>query len=76
MRFSHNNQKTAATGNQTLPFTGLGFDTDTVQATAQTMVPRFCPHSSAAPCLSSLDFVPQPSGYKLLVALGREIRGR
>ncbi len=75
MRFS-NNHKTAATGNQNLPFAGLGFDTGTVQTAAQAMVPRHCFFCSAEPCLSSLDFVPQPSGYKLLVTLGREIRGR
>jgi hypothetical protein len=76
MNFSHNNQKTAETDSQTLPFTGLGFETDTVQTMAQTMTPCFCPHSSTVPCLSDLDSVPQPSGYKLLVTLGREIRGR
>ena len=63
MRFS-NNHKTAATGHQNLPFTGLGFDTGTVQTTAQVMTPRHCSLCSVEPCLSSLDFVPQPSGYK------------
>lgn len=76
MRFLHNHHKTAATVNQNLPFAGLGFDTDTVQTAAQVMVTRYCSCSSTEPCLSSLDFVPQPSGYKLLVTLGREIRGR
>jgi len=76
MSFS-NNQKTAATGNQSLPFTGLGFDTGTVQTAAQAMIPRHCSSRSVETCLlSCLDFVPQPSGYKLLVTLGREIRGR
>jgi hypothetical protein len=76
MRFSHNHHKTAATVNQNLPFAGLGFETGTVQTAAQAMVFRYCFLSKAEPCLACLDIVSQPSGYKLLVTLGREIRGR
>lgn len=76
MRYSHNILKTAVPKSQTLPFAGLGFDTGAVQTMAQTMAPNYCSFGSVEPSLPVLDSVSQPSGYKLLVTLGREIRGR
>ena len=76
MRIS-NNHTAAATTARTMPFQGLGFAMDSVQAAARTMTPVL---HSLADCpgviLPAPDFVAQPSGYSLLVALGREIRGR
>lgn len=72
-----NNHTSAATKANTLPFNGLGFAMDSVQATAQTMT--LIPHSHidcSGVTLPAPDDTAQPSGYSLLVALGREIRGR
>jgi len=76
MRFLHKHNKTAAIVDQILPFGGLGFETDAIRTAAQAMVPHCCYLSNAEQCLSIPDFTLQPSGYKLLVTLGREIRGR
>jgi len=76
MRF-FNNQTSAAIKAQNLPFAGLGFDTDTVQAAAQEMTPVAYSHpGDLLAFLPAPAFVSQPSGYDLLVSLGREIRGR
>ena len=72
-----NNQTTAANVTAPLPFSGLGFATDSVQEAAQGMVliPH-CHSGSSGIALPAPDPVAQPSGYMLLVTLGREIRGR
>lgn len=69
--------QTSAAMKNTMPFTGLGFDMDTVQVAARMMTPEF--HGrivDAGVSMPAVDRVAQPSGYSLLVALGREIRGR
>ena len=72
-----NNHTSAATTAKSMPFNGLGFAMDSVQAVAQVMIPvthRRDEHLGVT--LPTPDFVAQPSGYSLLVTLGREIRGR
>ncbi len=62
---------------RTIPFAGLGFDMDTVQIAAQMMTPKYCSLAvDMGVSLPVVDCVAQLSGYSLLVALGREIRGR
>ncbi len=69
--------QTSAAMNKTIPFAGLGFDVDTVQIAAQMMTPRYSSRAvDTGVSMPVLDYVAQPSGYSLLVALGREIRGR
>ena len=72
-----NNHLSAASTTAPGPFEGLGFAVDEVLAAAQTMtlVPH-CHSGSSGVILSAPKPTVQPSGYKLLVALGREIRGR
>jgi len=71
------NQTSAAHKAKTMPFEGLGFAMDTVQAVAQTMtLSPLRRNDYSGVTLPMPDFVAQPSGYSLLVALGREIRGR
>ncbi|MCJ2164535.1 MULTISPECIES: hypothetical protein [unclassified Pseudodesulfovibrio] len=72
-----NNHLSAATAAASTPFQGLGFAVDEVLAAAQTMtlVPH-CHGGSSGVSVSVPEPVVQPGGYKLLVALGREIRGR
>lgn len=67
---------TAGQTAQSMPFNGLGFVMKAVRAVAQTMTvihDRAGRDDAWAPVR---DRVVQPSGYSLLVALGREIRGR
>lgn len=69
--------RTSAAMKAPLPFAGLGFDLDEVQGAALMMTPEF--HGrvvDAGVSLPAVDCVAQPSGYSLLVALSREIRGR
>jgi len=60
-----------------MPFAGLGFAVDDVLKTARAL--SLFPHchggSSGIP-LPPQEHRAQPNGYQLLVALGREIRGR
>ena len=72
------NHSAAATEPGTMPFGGLGFDAGDVQAAAKLMVPTTprCHPDSSGTVLPAPDHVMQSSGYKLLVSLGREIRGR
>ncbi|MFV0350192.1 MAG: hypothetical protein ACK5JO_16590 [Halodesulfovibrio sp.] len=59
----------------TLPFTGLGHDLSPVchHAGQVRLVPVTLPPDSAAPVPRA---IPALYGFSLLVALGREIRGR
>lgn len=76
MRFV-NTQKSAATKAKTMPFAGLGFDTDAVHNVAQIMTVTIHNHAgNESIALPTPDAVQQPSGYSLLVTLSREIRGR
>lgn len=76
MRF-FNNHSSAENVTTQMPFAGLGFDTNSVQAAAQAMVPSpHCHCGSSGTALPAPDNVFQPCGYELLVSLGREIRGR
>ena len=72
------NHSAAATATETMPFGGLGFDADDIRAAARFMAPApprcHCDSSGAIPPVP--DAIMQPSGYELLVSLGREIRGR
>lgn len=72
-----NNHLSAATAATPLPFAGLGFAVDEVLTAAQamTLIPH-CHGGSTGVCLPASKPAGQPTGYKLLVALGREIRGR
>ena len=59
------------------PFAGLGFAMDSVRTAAQgmTLIPHShgdCPGERPA----ATDAGKRPAGYRLLVTLGREIRGR
>ncbi len=72
-----NIHKTATARTENMPFAGLGFAMDDLSAVVQTMTIRY---RNQAGCesvgLPTPESVVQPSGYSLLVALGREIRGR
>lgn len=68
---------TPAAPAQPMPFDGLGFAMDTVRKAARVMTLRPHRHTGGADVVPANPvFVPQPSGYLLLVTLGREIRGR
>ena len=56
-----------------LPFSGLGFDLQAV-LTARTVVRTVC--STKMPVVAPRLDTPFPSGRRLLISLGREIRGR
>lgn len=71
-----NNQQSAAHKAKAMPFSGLGFAVDAVRAVAQTMTVAHNRAGSEMSWAPMPDDVAQPSGYSLLVALGREIRGR
>jgi len=72
-----NHHSSAATAAAPMPFDGLGFAVDSVRAAAQemTLTPH-CHRDSSGFFLPAPARVMQPSGYELLVSLGREIRGR
>lgn len=73
----NDNINKSVVADQSLPFAGLGIAMDAVQAVAQTMT---IVRNHQTRCEDVGMYVPdpvvQPSGYSLLVALGREIRGR
>lgn len=72
-----NHHSSAAKAAATMPFEGLGFAVDSVQAAAQEMnLTPHCHRDSSGSYLPAPALVMQPSGYELLVSLGREIRGR
>ena len=71
------NQHTAATMPEQMPFAGLGFAMDSVRTAAQGM--SLIPHDHGGRperCPAAPDAWTRPAGYRLLVTLGREIRGR
>lgn len=69
--------QTSAAMTKAMPFAGLGFDMDTVQVAARMMTHTYDGHAvDTGVSMPAVDRVAQPSGYSLLVALGREIRGR
>lgn len=72
------NHSTAAIASETMPFGGLGFAVDDVQAAARLMVPAppRCHFDSSGTVPPAPESITQPTGYDLLVSLGREIRGR
>lgn len=59
-----------------LPFDGLGFAMETVSCAAEGMHITHLTGMALVLVPSGVETVVQPSGYSLLVALGREIRGR
>lgn len=71
------NNHNAAAPASPKPFAGLGFAMETVQVVAQEMsaIYTHCEFECGS-FLSMPETVVQPSGYSLLVTLGREIRGR
>ena len=72
-----NQHPQASTAATTLPFAGLGFASTEVRQAAKSMTPvvhRICGDPVFIP--ADYGHAAQPGGYKLLVALGREIRGR
>jgi len=71
-----NNQKMAANKANSMPFTGLGFVMEAVQAVAQTVTVAYHRTGDERTGTAMPNFVAQPSGYSLLVTQGREIRGR
>lgn len=76
MRFN-NNPLPAVAATIPKPFAGLGFAVAEVREAARLMIPVTHRHG----CVPVVVPVPrrpavQTGGYKLLVALGREIRGR
>lgn len=77
MRQSPNPTGPASAKGRIRAFEGLGFDLDPVRTTASCMTVRPARLKSPQPArIPVCEIVPQPSGYGLLVALGREIRGR
>ncbi|WP_316897629.1 hypothetical protein [Pseudodesulfovibrio indicus] len=67
----------SASTQTTMPFAGLGFAMAEVREAARSMTP--VPHChGGSPDVVAAAFGPavQVGGYKLLVTLGREIRGR
>ncbi len=73
----HIHPKTAVPRLQATPFAGLGFAMDDVEVVAQTMTPVRAVLATVRQVIpATVRDVTQPSGYSLLVALGREIRGR
>ncbi|WFS63287.1 hypothetical protein LF599_03730 [Pseudodesulfovibrio thermohalotolerans] len=73
----NNQHPQASSAVAAMPFAGLGFASAEVRQAAKCMTPVV-----HRPCGDPV-FIPvgcgpavQPGGYKLLVALGREIRGR
>ena len=71
------NHSAAADAKNPMPFGGLGFDADGVQTAARMMFPTKprCHPDSSGTVLPAPERT-QPTGYELLVSLGREIRGR
>jgi hypothetical protein len=75
MRTFNNQTVTAKAG--PMPFDGLGLPMESVRAAAREMRPviqRHAEDSRVAPPVPA--WLRQSGGYSLLVALGREIRGR
>ena len=71
-----NNHSVTATA-ETMPFAGLGLPMESVRAAAREMHPVILGHtedSRVDPPVPA--WLRQSGGYSLLVALGREIRGR
>lgn len=58
------------------PFSGLGFAAAGVRRAAETMAPVFRTSCAEPAAVKTAHGPAVPAGYKLLVALGREIRGR
>ncbi len=76
MRKFNNHSSTVSTA-PVLPFSGLGFAMEPASAAAQEMTAVYFRHDDEGDVFSAMpELVVQPSGYLLLVALGREIRGR
>jgi len=75
MRFCKHH-KTVAVTETSMPFDGLGFSMRAVEAMAETMSVVRGQAGREGGRVPVLDGVWQPCGYSLLVALGREIRGR
>ncbi|MBC17784.1 conserved protein of unknown function [Pseudodesulfovibrio profundus] len=73
---TNNNLKSAAQTPSTIPFAGLGMSMKAVRTAAQAMTALFNSIVHEPVCKPVPDTVTQPSGYSLLVTLGREIRGR
>lgn len=73
---TNNNLKSAAQTSSTIPFSGLGMTMKAVRTAAQAMTALYNSIVHEPVCKPVPDTVTQPSGYSLLVALGREIRGR
>ncbi|WP_319469696.1 hypothetical protein [uncultured Pseudodesulfovibrio sp.] len=72
-----NNQSSAVSTAPARPFSGLGFAMESVSAAAQEMTVVYFRQDDGGDVFSVMPtLVAQPSGYLLLVALGREIRGR
>lgn len=75
MRFCKHQKSVAATV-MPMPFDGLGFAMMAVKGMAKTMTVIHNQAGCEDGWFAVPDSVWQPSGYSLLVALGREIRGR
>lgn len=74
---SHNHSSQSAGSTPVrLPFGGLGFSLDTVREAAGSMTIAILPLEYAGNARAAFDEVPGLSGYGLLTALSREIRGR
>lgn len=70
------NKHTNAASMTAQPFGGLGFAMETVSLAAEAMTVTRLTGIVSMSMPSVVEVVAQPSGYSLLVALGREIRGR
>lgn len=76
MRF-FTNHSAAPAATDTMPFGGLGFDAGDIQAVARMMTPENPRrHRDNPGIILPPPKCTGPTGYGLLVSLGREIRGR
>lgn len=76
MNDSKHTSRSAGSAPAPAPFGGLGFSLGSVQETARCLTIVSLPAAVEGQCRAVMPDVPRLSGYGLLTALGREIRGR
>lgn len=76
MNHRRNHQSASARGIGTQAFAGLGFDLESVREAATMLCINVVTSTQDVECCCVEVMAPGLSGFDLLVALGREIRGR
>lgn len=76
MSLTEHSSRLAGSKPAAVPFGGLGFSLDAVRETARSLTIAPLPAAVPGGERSASRNVPRLSGYALLTALGREIRGR